>query len=360
MSDPPLKKLEVNWCDLETAFSQIDDFGVFEQHSYLNTKNGNIIVLDDYITGLVDGIFDELADAGGDGEDWTIDDVTNTDSFKMLSETEQKQVLGASELHFGDVDHYESIPHIDSHESFRFMERFIETVDDQRLRKRLGEALTERKPFRRFRDVLAGERRVQRAWHAFETECVHDTILEWLHSVGVEPKNQRQTVDPPPLPELRPIMLSETQWFVEHARKIAGVQKIALIGSLTTSKEFPKDVDLLVTVSDDCEFTTLAELGRKLAGHLIQHQAGADVFLADVHGEYLGRTCPWRQCGPGYRRSCDADHCGRRPYLHDDFSSVRLKPDVIAQPPVGLWPKPWASDDVPADVRDWLVNLSTD
>ena len=35
-------------------------------------------------------------------------------------------------------------------------------------------------------------------------------------------------------------------------------------GSLTTDKEFPKDIDLLVTATDDCELEPLAQLGRRL------------------------------------------------------------------------------------------------
>ena len=69
----------------------------------------------------------------------------------------------------------------------------------------------------------------------------------------------------------------------------------------------------------------------------------------------MGRTCPWKACGPGIRASCDALHCGLRPYLHDDFNSVRLKEDVIAHPPVVLWPDPAAKQGVVADVHEQLV-----
>ena len=85
------------------------------------------------------------------------------------------------------------------------------------------------------------------------------------------------------------------------------------------------------------------------------YRAGADVFLASEDGDYIGRTCPWKDCGPGYRTSCDAMHCGERPYLHDDFNAVRLKKEVITQPPVLLWPEPAAAQEVPADVHEQLI-----
>jgi hypothetical protein len=79
-------------------------------------------------------------------------------------------------------------------------------------------------------------------------------------------------------------------------------------------------------------------LGRKLQGHAQNFGRGGDVFLADRQHRYLGRTCPWKQCGPGIRASCDALHCGRRPYLHDDLETIKLPPNLIASPPLELWP----------------------
>lgn len=48
-------------------------------------------------------------------------------------------------------------------------------------------------------------------------------------------------------------------------------------------------------------------------------------------------------------------HCGKRPYLHDDFNTVRLKKEVIAQPPILLWPNPAATQEVPPDVHERLI-----
>jgi predicted nucleotidyltransferase len=236
------------------------------------------------------------------------------------------------------------------------MHSFIETVGDDTTRSRLREAIAQPKPFRRFRDVLAQDRRVERQWREFEVARQHKTMIEWLHSIGVEPTNPEPVShDLPPLPDLRRIMCAEVRRFVRFARDIEGVKRVALLGSLTTDKEFPKDIDVLVTVSDDCELAPLAQLGRQLSGHMNSHRAGADVFLASENGRYLGRTCPWRNCGPGYRKRCDAMHCGARPYLHDDLHAVRVKEELIAQPPVLLWPKLAAAEEVPPDVREQLI-----
>jgi hypothetical protein len=74
---------------------------------------------------------------------------------------------------------------------------------------------------------------------------------------------------------------------------------------------------------------------------------GADVFLADASGHYLGRTCPWRECGPGIRTRCQAQNCGG--HLYDDLHIVKLAKQLIASPPLVIWPKAVVSGDVPAD-----------
>src|SRR3989304_3178331 len=115
---------------------------------------------------------------------------------------------------------------------------------------------------------------------------------------------------------VRAKLLEAALWFVQSAAQLPGVRRIALIGSIMTGRSSPKDVDLLVSVSDDFDLTPLAALGRRLKGRLQSHSRGADVFLADERGRYLGRTCSWKVCRPGVRASCDALHCGRRADPH--------------------------------------------
>jgi hypothetical protein len=164
------------------------------------------------------------------------------------------------------------------------------------------------------------------------------------------PKPPRQA---PPSP--RPGLIAEALAFTREASRLPGVIRIALIGSLVTYKDDPKDADLLLTVADDADLAPLARLGRRLQGHAQSMGLGADVFLVDVGGAYLGRTCRWRDCRPGIRMSCDAIHCGRRPHLHDDLGVIRLDPGLIAAPPVELWPQPRFRVPVPDDVREGLI-----
>lgn len=74
-----------------------------------------------------------------------------------------------------------------------------------------------------------------------------------------------------------------------------------------------------MTVADEADLKPVATRGRQLQGHAQNFGRGGEVFLADRQHRYLGRICPWKECGPGIRASYDALHCGRRPYLHDDL-----------------------------------------
>ena len=351
-----MKRLTIDWHALETAFEDLPDELGIDRTNYLDQESGEIIFVDEEISSTVDSIIEELEECSGEDTDWTDDKIRETDGFQRLSKEEQSSVLAVIKMNYGDSSRFAEIPSFDSGESYNWMRDFIESVDDNGLQGRLSEAISQRRPFRRFRDVLAGDRRLERQWHEFESTRQREAIIEWLHSIGVEPTNpENATYNPPPLPDLRNIMFAEVRRFVRFARDIEGIRRIALIGSLTTDKEFPKDIDMLVTVSDDCNLAPLAELARQLSGHMNSHRAGSDVFIASEEGVYLGRTCPWRDCGPSFRASCDAVHCGLRPYLHDDFDAIRLKKDVIAHPPVLLWPEIATKQEVASDVQEQLI-----
>ena len=152
-------------------------------------------------------------------------------------------------------------------------------------------------------------------------------------------------------------LLDGLRRFVASVRPMAGVRRIALLGSIVTAKADPKDIDVLVAVADDADLAPLATCSRRLQGHAQSFNRGADVFLADERGTYIGRTCHWKDCRPGVRRSCDALHCGRRPYLHDDLDAIRLNNTVVLSPPVTLWPSIERRGELPPDVEELVAAL---
>ena len=150
----------------------------------------------------------------------------------------------------------------------------------------------------------------------------------------------------------RPLLLGAYS-FVRAARLCPGVLRIALLGSLATAKAIPKDVDLLVTIERAVDLAQLARAGRRLQGLAQTINLGADIFLADTAGHYLGRICHYRECHP--RVACHAQHCGLRTHLNDDLHRVALSKDLLASPPIELWPKVIRRLAVPEDLEELLL-----
>ncbi len=165
-------------------------------------------------------------------------------------------------------------------------------------------------------------------------------------------RNRFHSPSPSVIEPRRPLLLNSCS-FVRAASACEGVRRISLLGSLVTAKAIPKDVDLLVTIDSTMDLTRLARAGRRLMGSTQSINLGADVFLADVAGSYLGRICYYRDCRP--RAACRAEHCGRRQHLNDDLHVVTLSDDLLTTPPVDLWPKVVRRLVLPADVEEILL-----
>ena len=157
----------------------------------------------------------------------------------------------------------------------------------------------------------------------------------------------------PSVAEPRGSLLLGAYSFVRAARLCPEVRGIALLGSLATTKAIPKDVDLLVTVERAIDLSQLARAGRRLKGSAQTINLGADIFLADSAGHYLGRICHYRECHP--RVACRAQHCGLRPHLNDDLFVVTLSKELLASPPIELWPKVIRRLAAPDDLEEILL-----
>jgi predicted nucleotidyltransferase len=155
---------------------------------------------------------------------------------------------------------------------------------------------------------------------------------------------------------MREQLLSYLPWFVSAAARIPGVRRVKLLGSITTDKQNPKDIDFLIEIEDAADLGPLAKLGRKMQGRAQQMGRGADIFLANPAGQYIGRTCHWKDCGPGIRTSCDALNRGKRHYLHDDLESINLSAATV-QGAFELWPSSAHVPELPEDVKKIVSQL---
>jgi hypothetical protein len=81
---------------------------------------------------------------------------------------------------------------------------------------------------------------------------------------------------------------------------------------------------VLVTIDAAMDLNPLARLGRRLQGTAQTVNLGADIFLANAAGRYLGRICHYRECHP--RVACPSAQ------LRPAAASERRSPDRDPEP----------------------------
>ncbi|MEO8616238.1 MAG: UPF0158 family protein [Luteolibacter sp.] len=243
--------------------------------------------------------------------------------------------------------------------SYGELDEFADSLPPGPPRTQLEQAIRGKGAFRRFNDIVFGGGNVElkHRWGWFETRRQRERIVEWLRNENIEPEWGWDIFEAPPVPNKRANLLRSVLAFVNDSRLLPGVRRISLLGSLATPKANPKDVDLLLEVDDGMPLGVLARLTRRLLGKTMQtgDGCGTDVFLCNPQGEYIGRICSWKTCAPGIRKSCQAQHCGRREYLSDDLRNVHLDAALVAGPPLELWPEIIARAEIPDDVSEELL-----
>lgn len=162
--------------------------------------------------------------------------------------------------------------------------KFVRDVEDEPLRKRLSGALGQRRgAFRRFFEILDDDIGEMKRWQHFSRVQTHENIAACLNSEWLEVKYE-------PLPPYQPgnvsrqHLLDRAVTAVHQIRGMAGVERIALIGSITTPKKEPPDIDLLVIISTSRVVPEIAAAGRKFQGHAQHIDRGAEIFLATPTG----------------------------------------------------------------------------
>jgi hypothetical protein len=144
VSDRPVAKVAVDWVELEGALENNSP----ELHSFLNTVTGDVI-----------RIFE-----GGE-----------------KSETRLKQVEASMD--------YLYIEPVSSREQYRWMEEFIEIVEEPTLKDKLNIAIDGKGAFRRFKDVLVGYPDERERWFTKRSAQLRQHMTTWLGSKNVFPTN---------------------------------------------------------------------------------------------------------------------------------------------------------------------------
>ena len=141
MTKKPRKNVDVPvaWEALEDAFEN----NAPEVHSYLHLETGEVI-------RIVDGIADPAM---------------------------HQRIMSDSV--------YLRVDPVSSREQYRWMERFIATVDEAPLRHKLLTAIDGKGAFRRFKDVLMGFPVDRERWFKFRSERLRACMDSWLTAHGI-------------------------------------------------------------------------------------------------------------------------------------------------------------------------------
>ncbi len=140
------RKVPIAWEALEDAFEN----NAPEVHSYLHLETGEVI-------RIVDGIADPAM--------------------------HQRVMKDASYLRIDPVS---------SREQYRWMERFIATVEENEFRDKLVRAIDGKGAFRRFKDVLMSYPVDRERWFAFRSERLRACMEAWLLAHGIEAEERTE------------------------------------------------------------------------------------------------------------------------------------------------------------------------
>jgi len=141
-----IRKVPIAWEALEDAFEN----NAPEVHSYLHLDTGEVI-------RIVDGIADPAM--------------------------HQRVMKDAAYLRIDPVS---------SREQYRWMERFIATIEEPKFRDKLVRAIDGKGAFRRFKDVLMSYPVDRERWFAFRSERLRANMQAWLTAHGIEAEERKK------------------------------------------------------------------------------------------------------------------------------------------------------------------------
>jgi len=131
-----------------------------------------------------------------EAESWLDTETGEIHSLDFDMDPEEREEI-ADRIEDAPIDRYVRIDRIESWEEYDDMVEFTETVEDERLRKKLEVALNGRGAFRRFKDVLLNYPKERERWFAFKDKRTKERMLEWLAENGLAPTDEKESKQTP-------------------------------------------------------------------------------------------------------------------------------------------------------------------
>ena len=101
--------------------------------------------------------------------------IPDTDKYTDIDLDAWSDTIDEIDNNFGD---YVQIEGMESRDSFKVMEAFIDTVDNERLREKLIDVLSHRKPFQNFKVTIDNSGEYREKWFKFK----ENALTEWVES----------------------------------------------------------------------------------------------------------------------------------------------------------------------------------
>lgn len=197
---PPIT---VNWSDLEIAFERNSP----DQESFLDLENGDLL-------SIMEGEPDAAARRA-----------------KVANHP----------------DRYLRVDPASSREQYRWMERFVGSVQDPALRERLLVAIDGKGAFRRFKDVLLAFPAERERWFAYRSDLLHFHIQTWIEHMKLDVGNPPPwgrvdaPAEPPEIPRHTPSGEAPGEILRRQAREMLDEIPAAELPSALAFLEFLRD-----------------------------------------------------------------------------------------------------------------------
>jgi hypothetical protein len=236
-----VREVPVDWEALEDAFEN----NAPEVHSYLHLSTGEVL-------RVVDGIADPEMHA------------------RIAADT-----------------NYLRIDPVSSREQYRWMERFIQMLEDGELRDKLTSAIDGKGAFRRFKDVLMTQAAERERWFAFRSERLRVFMEAWLSAHALHPIARpvfpSTNSDRPSAPPALPVVEEVDEAALRKARAADGLRRqLRDIADTLGVRDLEK-------VTAFAEFVKARRSARAFAHRQEQHDSDADALDPGPEQDGLSR-----------------------------------------------------------------------
>jgi hypothetical protein len=90
-----------------------------------------------------------------------------------------KETMNKVDVNFQDYISFEAM---ESHESFRMMEDFVDDIADKKIRQRFEDAIGYEKPFQNFKQLLLNYPDLRQQWFAYKDQRMLDYVKEQVEA----------------------------------------------------------------------------------------------------------------------------------------------------------------------------------